>query len=550
MKHVLTKVSCSFPSGEKLDLNTADFEKNGFTGCILEEAFCSIPYDPFYEAIGIDPSKEESQFISEAASNALIAYESLVDRGLCGFAQLNPLAVPVAIWNQLKESLLSSPGDEDTLLSEKACEVFSYQLDQLLETYPLLDGFVVPFGSVSINKDFWSESSLSSVARSLDEENCAKAIRSTLEYLTREVCEKRGKILIFQTYAADFDQFHNDYEFYMKVTNELEFSKRLLFSFHHVDGDFSRWLGFNRSLGMSRHSQLVEVDCSRENEGSGALPIYVGKAVAEGFSEMVLKKGVNSIRGSQNWNGFILQGASAKNEGSLNSLWSHLNAYSLAQYAGDPTLSEPVIFRKYVKDHLNLDGDDAVSFRELSVLSEGAVLKTFYCAVYDRNRKSGPVTNRWIRGKELGGLPELIPVFDYIIQNGSIEAILMEKKEAVQEWDALLKIVDSLQCENQKELKHRIQVSVQYGYYLAKIISVSWEVVLRGYSSRWVANVKFENRAELIESFDEAWESYQKLGEDPECPELFVGKYGEIGDPQYSGLNVSVENYRYFGYEV
>ena len=80
----------------------------------------------------------------------------------------------------------------------------------------------------------------------------------------------------------------------------------------------------------------------------------------------------------------------------------------------------------------------------------------------------------------------------------------MEKKEAVQEWDALLKIVDSLQCENQKELKHRIQVSVQYGYYLAKIISVSWEVVLRGYSSRWVANVKFENRAELIESFDEA----------------------------------------------
>lgn len=66
---------------------------------------------------------------------------------------------------------------------------------------------------------------------------------------------------------------------------QVETHENLVFSIKHTAKDFWRTIPFNRTIGVGKHRQIIEVECQREYEGKGAFPNYVIDGVVNGFEE-------------------------------------------------------------------------------------------------------------------------------------------------------------------------------------------------------------------------------------------------------------------------
>lgn len=372
-------------------------------------------------------------------------------------------------------------------------------------------------------------------------------IRNPQDYVTlikilrEEICVKRNKQLIFRTWG--WDGFHVVPSFYLNVTNQIEPHKNLFFSMKYTSDDFLRTVGFNATIGIGNHKQIVEYQSQRETEGKGAHPNYIVNGVLTGFTEsssyLASLIQQRRIAGMFIWSrGGGWAGPQIENE-----FWCELNTYVMTQYiANEGVKTEEEIFDSFCKKVGIIDNVSIANFNKLCMLSEPAVLYGQYSTEYSINRW-------WTRDYCLGGMDQLKETFDEIIVDSKIDVAILEKEKAVDYWKEIVSLSNNIQSTD-KSISDFIRISSLYGFYKYSIIKEGFTVMLLGYHGDKTNNYRTNEISQAIDSYDRLWNEYIELKENNlNCPGLYHpfswSPHVNMDYLSTVGMKTSVDKYRY-----
>ncbi len=415
-------------------------------------------------------------------------HEKCREAGLSIWAQSDLVLFPKRLIE--KFGIEDDFGDPNNPLVEKLLRA---QVNEMFDQFPELDGLVIRIGETYLHDAPYHKGKID------NKRSAEKTIIPLLNILRDEICVKRDKQLLFRTWLA----FDKKVEPYMVVNDAIEPHKNLTIAVKFCDGDFHRTTNFSKVIGEGRHRQVIEVQSAREYEGKGAYPNYIAHGVIEGFEEydympeeelngireFYLKKpelfaGIWTWSRGGGWGGPYIQ----------NELWCDINTWVMAQWAQDPAVEEELIFNRYAKEKLGLKGDDVSKLRELCLLSAEAVVR-------GRNTVEGDMNVWWTRDAGIGK-----PVF----KTENYDRILKQKDEAVEKWQQIIKLAESIEWADEQTREHAIGSSY-YGLYLYEIyrsavnIAVGEQTDNKEMIKHWIGQ------------YDKSWEKYNKL------PEQFEG---------------------------
>lgn len=488
--------------------------------------------------------------------------------GLKVYYHIDLFVLPKRLVEYFKNDICDPNSGRILLNRPKTLELHVFLFDELVTRFPQVDGYIIRVGETYLfdtphhtgngpipkigpawTPDYLYEEAIMAQKPSdprWTEEQSAAYVK-LISFLREELCVKHDKQLFFRTWDIFPDKLHARKDHYLRVTNQIEPHPKLAFSIKHTALDFWRHVKVNECLTAGNHPQIIEVQCQREYEGKGAFPNYVMDGVINGFEENALKIGLKElmshpkILGVYSWSrGGGWYGPYIENE-----IWPDLNAYVLAQFASNPSLSEADIFDKYVREKLVLQGADITRFRRLCLLSARAILKGRHCTAFDRllNESILP-TALWMRDDRLGGRLQLARVIDYLEQNNLSAEALAEKTEAVQLWTEITSLAQDIHWTSEST-REFVKVSSLYGLRLFKIIEQGWRILIAGRRFETYPEDNTEDLAVALTHYAECWEEYRSLAESPLCPSLYEGRYFSLpGSTPELGLDETAEYYR------
>ncbi len=433
-------------------------------------------------------------------------HQACLDAGIDAYAQSDLVLLPKALIARL--GVARTYGDPR---DPKTRELLRAMVAETFDRFPRLAGLVVRIGETYLHDAPHHQGHINA-------KNDADATIIPLVRLLRdEVCEKRGRRLIFRTWLA----FDKDLDTYLKVGAAVEPHPLLAFGVKHCEGDFHRGNPFSRILGQGRHPQVVEVQCAREYEGKGAYPNYVAHGVIEGFEEHPtppVPGGPRNLRelardhpetfaGLWTWT----RGGGWRGPYIRNELWPDLNAWVLARWAADPAVPEETLFRRYAAERLGLTGEDVDRFRRLCLLSASATLR-------GKASARSEMAPWWSRDDGINRPP--------LPKNPEARArVLADQAEAVRQWREIVALGDAIAFPDPRTADF-VRVSTRYGHSLFRIYRAVCELV--------AAEDDPDALRAWLPLYDEAWAAHRALPAlSPQCASLYneasapVGPFGE-----------------------
>ena len=459
--------------------------------------------------------------------------------GLKAYAWFQFIVLPKALVTRYKNEICDVQGRID-LERPMTQRILRAQISELFDRCPALDGLIVRTGEIYL---FDSPYHTSSGAANESKMQSATAIIhgpqshiELLKILRDEACVKRDKMVFYRTW--DFgNNFHNNPEYYLKVTDAIDPHPNLVFSIKPQAGDFLRMTPFNPTLGIGKHRQIVEVQCPREYYGKGAHPYYIGDGVINGWEEYasMMKpgqpKGLRDIVHNTNFAGIWTWSRGGGWEGPYikNELWCELNAYVIAKYAENPNRVEGDIFDEFARDKLNLKGPDIARFRELNLLSAAAVLRG-NCSLL------GPVDSFWARDDFMAA-----PDLSYFIKKNLVSAVLAEKAESVAIWKKIEALSQQIDFPNAKT-KEFVMVSSTYGRIKYAIFEQAWIILLYGAMGDASKKYDIETISHAIATYDKLWSDWRALlAAHADC---CAPIYKDLAFQNQPGIGAQVDRYR------
>jgi len=430
------------------------------------------------------PGSPGRAWVDAKATNFDQALAQCQVAGLRTYAQADLILFPKRLVEKYQmEKTFGNPSDAQT------AKFLRLMVAQVFDRFPALDGLVVRIGETYLQDAPYHTGAIQ------NKTNAVTTIIPLVQLLRDEICVKRSKQLVFRTWLS----FDTDPANYLAVDAAIEPHANLFFAVKHCEGDFHRGNAFSRVIGMGRHRQIIEVQCAREYEGKGAYPNYIAHGVIEGFEEHLLSTNqtqFNSIgafarqsplfAGIWTWSrGGGWDGPYIKNE-----LWCELNAYVMAQWAGDPRQSEESVFNRFAQEKLGLKGNDLKNFRRLCLLSADAVVRG----------KSGihhELSPWWSRDDGINR-PRL-PA-DPLMR----KSISKQQQEAVKMWQEIVTLAGEIHFAN-PDTADFVRVSSDYGFDLYRIYEAYINLNLAGLKAD-PAELKA-----LLKTYDEAWADYREL---------------------------------------
>jgi hypothetical protein len=334
-----------------------------------------------------------------------------------------------------------------------------------------------------------------------------------LAILREEACAKRGKLILYRTWA--FDGFNTSPGYYLSVADRVQPHPLLAFSIKHTDGDFWRTVPFNSTLGLGGHQQIVEVQCQREYEGKGAHPNYVAHGVINGFEELrsgpakgagTHPVGLAGLAGRPTFAGVFTWSRGGGWDGPYikDELWCELNAYVVSRWAQNAGPSEEAVFAEYASK-LGLTGAQVVRFRRLALLSCAGVLHGQYCTLLRLSNLA------WTRDQYLGGSDlELAGAFQTVIGRGLTGRVLAEKAHGAAIWREVMALAEGITLDDAAASEY-VRVSSRYGALLHSIIEHGWAVMLKGTEGDRTKSYDRATMLEHLRAYETAWAALDAL---------------------------------------
>ncbi|MCK5774674.1 MAG: hypothetical protein KAH25_00775, partial [Bacteroidales bacterium] len=447
----------------------------GYTGQVPKiEIQCGLTYDRWKDNV-IPEKSDEKLWIERHAAEVkmLIDIAEKSDMPLYPFTDV--LVIPKTIMEKYGSEMRVDEGSEVVLsskygefektdgrlsiLRKRTQEILRAQIDELFWRFPKLGGLTIRFGETYT---FDTPFHVGGKPVKTHEEHVM-----LIKLLREEVCEKRDKKLFYRTWG--YDGFHHpNPDFYLKVVNEVEPHPNLYFSIKHTNNDFLRDIPFNKSIGIGKHQQIVEISTNQAGlYGRQSHPYYIGKGVIDSWSIMHNNdhKGISSLYDTAQIKGFWIWtwGDGWVGPYINNELWVNLNEYVIRNYTLYPQKTEEEIFNEYATNELKLSDVDAKKFRELCIDSEMAVYRGQYSEVFGADVW-------WCRDQYLTALN-----LDHVVKNNLQEEVLAEKRENIKLWKKMEKLANEITIPDMDDDSF-LKVSTTYGRMKYEIIELIWKV--------------------------------------------------------------------------
>ncbi|MET9261955.1 hypothetical protein [Amycolatopsis sp. NPDC004079] len=520
----------------------ATLKSYGYDGQVINEFTppqTAITFDTFDKRIF--PADSPGRAWVEATAKKVDAHIARAHAaGIAAYFFTDIIVLPKRLVELYGDQILDSQGriSFDRPLTQ---QIHRLMLREICTRFPELDGIVVRTGETYVqNVPFHTGNNPIT--------NGATSHLTLLGILRDEMC-LRGKRVFYRTWSTGSDKLTSDPDFYRQVTDQVETHENLVFSIKHTAKDFWRTIPFNRTIGVGKHRQIIEVECQREYEGKGAFPNYVIDGVVNGFEEFRTQPRTGPIGLAEVADNPIIAGIWTWSRGGgwrgpylHNELWCDLNTWVIARWTRDTGLGEEGAFDEYARRRLGLRGDQVRRFRRLALLSAAAVLRGHYSVVHPMGRLM------WTRDQFLGGSDkDLTSDYDAIIAKGRVGPVLAEKAEAARMWDEIVALSDTIPLCNHADRTY-LRVSARYGRSWHRVVHHGWEVMLRGYAGGYDKAVLRYHLAR----YDAEWQGWQRLAKaEPSCATLYqpysFGPKGPDGlynaDPNH-GIKPATDYYR------
>jgi hypothetical protein len=431
------------------------------------------------------------------------------------------------------KALLAKYGDQMkvdgriSILRPMTQTVLRTQLAAIFDRFPGLAGITMRFGETFLQDT--PHHAGESPAHSIAEHQTLIAL------LRDEACVKRNKQLFYRTWSWDGINLHTNPQSYAQVTDAIEPHPKLIFSIKHASGDFVRGVPFNRTIGLGKHRQIVEVSVNQAGlYGKNAHPYYIGQGVIEGWEEMgERKKGLRDLVGSQQLAGVWTWTAGDGWEGPYitNEFWVDLNAWVISRWAQQPWRSEPELFAQYARDVLKLQPAQARVLRELSLLATSATYRGQQSALFY-------VWPFLLRDDYLAALN----LDDVVAKHIQVE-VLEEKNNAVTDWRRVEALAREVQLPNRADQEF-LEVSATYGRIKMALVEEIWTMQILAAERKRDRQWDVARLRRALDEYDTLWQEWRQLKRDhPSCPTLYKERKSRSwGSPP--GMDEAVREYR------
>lgn len=516
--------------------NDPQFVKSrGFRAMVLMDYVqCAITYDNFEK--DIVPQGPEREWITSRAAIVEKKLREADSADMDVYAFTDVFVAPKSIWNKYGNEMGMQETDfhgyggdvknvrKPNIQFPAIQKLMRAQIEGIFDRFPSLDGLIIRFGETYLHD---TPNHMGGKLVRQGDEGILDHV-TLINLLKEEVCVKRNKKLFYRTW--DFGWMHTEPEIYIAITDQVEPHPNLIFSIKHTKGDFLRTFPFNPTLGVGKHKQIVEVQCQREYEGKGAHPNYIAEAVINGFEEnngMEWMTSLSDLKGNPNFSGVWTwaRGGGWKGPYITNELWCDLNTYVMSRWAQDTTREESEIFYEYTHK-LGLCDADAKVFREIAMRSTQGVF-------LGRSSNVTRINPWWIRDEYMGGITapdfnnheeawgRLNEDFQRIIDQNLVDEILAEKQQAVQIWEKIEILSQSIST-GDEQLKDYLKVSCTYGRIKYEIIHQAWIVILRGLEGEKKGFFNIDTIKTAKQKYDKLWVEFRLLKDNnPQCATLY-----------------------------
>ena len=528
---------------------------NQFTGQVINDftfAHAAITFDELNPQIFPKGSKERL-WVENSANKIRENINKAHKAGIKVYYFTDIIVLPKKLVDIYRSEICDDKG-KISFERPKTIEIHRIMLNELFNTFPDLDGLVIRTGETYLNNVPYHTGNGPIT-------NGVESHVKLINLLREEVCVNRNKKIFYRTWS--FGGIHEDPKYYLNVTNRIKPNQNLVFSIKHTKGDYHRTFDFNPTLGIGKHSQIVEVQCQREYEGKGAYPNYVMDGVINGFEEFSLNspqignKSLNDIKNNPNFKGIWSwsRGGGWVGPYISNEFWCKLNAYVIGHWGVNTKKTELEIFNQFM-DENGIEGESRKKFRELCLLSAKAVLR-------GHDSANLPFDDEWVwwmRDEFLSGISptdtssntitsegQLHQAFTQWYHKGLLQKVIAEKYEAVEIWKKIRVLSDVIVLKD-KEDEHYIRTSSQYGLLLHQIIAEGWNIMALGYIGDRTGNYDKVSIASSIAKYDDYWKKYENLKQSyPDCATLYKPYAFIYIGPNYhknKGMDASVNLYR------
>lgn len=505
--------------------NNPDYlQSEGFTGAVTHwHVNCAIDYSSTEPGL---VSGDEEVWIKHHAEKIDSCLSEFVKHGIKVYPFTDFIVFPQSFWERYGSQIGDVSIHKPDINSPVTQRLLKEQIEEIFNRFPNLDGLTLRFGETYLHDTPWH------LGNSPIGENEIEDHVSLIELLKEEICEKRGKVLLYRTWDFGY-KFHNNPGYYLAITNRIEPNDKLFFSIKYQQDDYHRMTPFNPTLGIGKHRQIVESQSRMEAYGKGAHPYYVASGVINGWPETKKEiefgthrftgretpegspRGVADVLGSglisgiMTWsNGGGWQGPYIKHE-----IWTDLNTLVVAKWAQNPTKSERELFYQTCKE-LGFSDSDTKIMREIAELSIEGVRK---------GQLNSFVSNDvwWCRDEFFNVAQCRKSIIEASEQN-MMDEILGEKKEAVEIWSRIEELSKSIICENDSKMREAVRVSCTYGRIKYELINKMWILMYEKYNVDTNGSLDNDKVIRTLADYDRLWGEWRELerGSDV-CPSLY-----------------------------
>ncbi len=525
--------------------DAAYLKADGYNGKVANDftfVHAAITFDSFDKRIFPQGSKER-EWVLKSAERVRQNIQTAHAAGIKIYYFTDIIVLPKKLVELYHDEICDDKGNI-SFDRPKTIEIHRLMLREVFDTFPDLDGLVIRTGETYLNNVPYHTGNNPIT-------NDVESHIKLINLLREEVCVKRNKMVFYRTWS--FGGMHDDPNYYLDVTNRIQPHPNLIFSIKHTKGDYHRTFGFNPTLAIGKHPQIVEVECQREYEGKGAFPNYIADGVINGFEEYKTNtpqkgntclndiKKREQIKGVWTWS----RGGGWVGPYITNEFWCRLNAWVVSHWAQHTDQNEKEVFNGFMNVN-GITGSSRQAFRKLCILSAKAVLRGHESATLPYNEQ----WVWWTRDEFLGGDEPTSPIdkeFKALYPKGLLQTAVNEKYDAVELWERIVSLSKQIHLPNKVD-EHYISVSCRYGLLLHQIIATGWNIMAIGYTGDQTQHYDTVRINALIYKYDDYWRQYRALkANNTDCATLYK-PYGFVYKaPDYhgaTGMDASVNKYR------
>lgn len=340
------------PKFETQYTEPAFLKEKGYTGQVLKiEIQCALTCDRWQNNI-IREKSDERLWIERHAAEMEVLISNAEKAGMPLYPFTDVLVIPQSIMDKYGDEM--NIGGRLSIRKERIQKILRARIDEIFWRFPKIGGLTIRFG----------ETYLHDTPFHIGESPVITPEDHTLmiNILREEICVKRNKKLFYRTW--DFGYFHTQPDFYLEATNAVEPHPNLFFSIKHVNFDFNRGYPFNKTIGLGKHQQILELSTNQAGcYGKNSHPYYIGKGIIENWSEMTEKKGIRDLFDDPKIKGFWIWTWGDGWVGPYfgNELWVDLNEYVLRSFVIKPNQSEEEIFSNYARHFMSIISQSIVA---------------------------------------------------------------------------------------------------------------------------------------------------------------------------------------------